>query len=871
MTPYGVDAGIGYHYGADLLAGAIISTTGALPWTAFDALSTLLIVGLVLGVAGLAYDTGTPLLLALGIGATMGLFHGATFLGYRPESFDGLPFDASPPAPSQAFIWMHWLQRPLAVGLVVLIAAALHAGSARRHMLLLAVAAGVLALGDAAVMIFTCLALALVGAGRLIWLRGRERIDLAAALLGSALLVALAGGPVSDVIFDRGGTAGLVRVAWERSAGHLLLFERAGPAIVQVGIIPLVAVGAFAAWRKRSAGLALLAAAGAFGLLEAEVVQSQFKWHDARIYWLAVAVATIGALAALGAATGALEGRGRQFVASALIGFVILVPMGLPRAVSGVRLALNDVELRDPAADDSGHHYRDRAYFGEHLEANWEFYAWLQDSLPTEARLLTSIEHAPVSASAAGIASPLSHRDYQMFLFGYTTWPYEDALRFLNRDDLADLGITHLHLTDAMAANLDPSASRLLDDPAHFRLLSETATSSGARHRVFEVVRGAGTPQVAASSYRTLRSRVPPNAPVTTLGSMSHAQGLIVMSAFPDHDTLQSSIPLRFERATRVPQVVTLTDRPDTGVVLLREPLEPTALGVSRSEAIWRGHGLRAYDLAAAWSSVWRIGSDRAGLPGPQRTICESAGGEVDLHLLGEPGSTVTTGTVDATLTGLPQVVQLTVPDCGALALSADSAIPPFVQIRPRHAGTAVVVDAPIAGLGFDGSVDGERAVLNFWYRNPEDIAFTTGTEFRLYEASPLGVDLQPDNPNPRTASLRWWPGPVALRAPEQIARIEFDARRLEINGDAGGGAASSLTPGKTYLLTLNVAGTDPNYGLVEIQQVVPLARVVVGESGVAYEVLSGIATIEHHAPGSIYQRTGYDGGLAKGAAPTPR
>ena len=142
VTPYGVDAGIGYHYGADLLAATIISTAGALPWTAFDALSTLLIVGLVLGVAGLAYDTGTPLPLALGIGATVGFFAGAAVVGFRPEDYEGLPFDENPPLPSQAFVWMHWLQRPLAVGLVVLIAAALHAGTARRHMLLLAAAAG---------------------------------------------------------------------------------------------------------------------------------------------------------------------------------------------------------------------------------------------------------------------------------------------------------------------------------------------------------------------------------------------------------------------------------------------------------------------------------------------------------------------------------------------------------------------------------------------------------------------------------------------------------------------------------------------------------------------------------------------------------
>ena len=534
-----------------------------------------------------------------------------------------------------------------------------------------------------------------------------------------------------------------------------------------------------------------------------------------------------------------------------------------------MQLALKDLEIVDPAADDSGHHYRDRTSWGWEIEASWELYTWLRDNLPTEARLLTPRPH--ISASAAGVASPLSHRDQQMFVGTHTTWVYEDGLRFLHRDDLLDMGITHLHLTDATAANLDPSAKRLLDDPSHFRLLTDVTTPAGLRSRVYQVMPGAGTTEVDSASYRALRQIVPRSAPVTTLGSPPPLHQLVAISALADHEILQSSIALPAERATLTPQIQTMADLPLRGVVVLAEPLEPTALGVSRDEALWAGHGLRAYDLATAWSPVWRIGSDGAGLPGPQQAVCESADGEVDLYLLGEPGSRVTAGSVETVLTGLPQVVALAVPDCGALSLSARTNIPPFAQIRPSRAGPSVDRQAPSAGLGFDGGVDGERAVLNFWFRNPEDIAFTTGTEFRLYEASPLGVDLQPDNPNPRTASLRWWPGPVALRAPEQIARIEFDARRLEINGDTGGGAATSLMPEKTYLLTLNVVGTDPRYGLVEIQHVVPVARVVVGETGVAYEVLSGIVTIEHHAPGSIYQRTGYDGGLGRDATLRPR
>ena len=851
VTPFGVDAGIGYHYGADLLAASIINVAGTFPWTTFDALSTLLVVALVLAVSGFAYDVGAPLPLALGVGAALGFFDGGAFLGYRAESVEGLAFLDPPPSPKPAFYWARLLQRPIAVGLVVLIAAALHAGAAHRQAALLAVGAGVLALGDASVMIFASAALALVGIVRFVRLRGRKRFALAAALVTSALLVALAGGPVSDALFGRGGTAGLVRIAWSPVAGDLIPFQQAGPALIQVGIIPVIAVGAAAAFWRRSWGLGFLTAAGTFGLLEAALLQSQLNWHDNRIIWLAQAVAGIGAAAGLGALAGALRGRGRRILATAAVGLLVLLPTGLPRAVSGIHLAFSDLKIEDPVADNSGHHYRDRTVLGRELGESWEFYVWLRQSLPTEARLLTPRPHT--SAVAAGVATPISHRDHQMFIFGYTTWVYEDALRFLHRDDLADMGITHVHVTESQAAMLDPSAKRLLDDSGHFRLLTDFRTGSGTRHRVFQVMPGAGATDIAPTSYRALRQLVPPTAPVSTLGSISFLQRLAILSAFGDHNRLQSSIPLRFERATRVPRVETLADLPTSGVTILRDHLEPTAPGLSRAAAVWTGHGLRAYDLAAGWSSVWRIGRDPAALPGPQRAFCESSSdGQVDLRLLGEPGAAVTAGSTEVILTGLPQVTQLAVPDCGAFTLSADAAVAPFAQIRPRHTGRPVGPVAPIAGLGFDGGVDGERAVLNLWYRNPRGLPFVTGTELRLYEASPLGVGLQPgSHPNPRIASLRWWPGPIALYAPEQTARIEFDARRLEMNGDVGGGSASRLTPGRTYLLALTVAGVDRRSGYVEIQQIIPLARVVLSETGVDYEVLSGIVTIEHHAPGT--------------------
>ncbi len=357
------------------------------------------------------------------------------------------------------------------------------------------------------------------------------------------------------------------------------------------------------------------------------------------------------------------------------------------------------------------------------------------------------------------------------------------------------------------------------------------------------------------------------------MGSVAWTERIALFSAFADHDVLESSYLTGFDRATRIPRTGILEDLPERGVVVMPEPLEPTALGVPRDAALWTGHGNRAYDLAVAWSPVWRIGHGVAGLPEPLRPVCESAAnGQLDLRVLGEPGTTVVAGLTELMLTGLPQEIQFSVTDCSALTLGVDADVAPFAQIRPHQPVRPMDRDSPIAGLGFDVGVDDDQAIINVWYRNPHGVLFVTGTELRLYEASPLGVGLPQDNRNPRTSSLLWWSGPVVLCAPEQKSRIVFDARRLELNGERSGGSVSNLMPGRTYLLVPTIAGADSRYGgLVEIQHIVPLVRIVLSDAGVAYEVFSGIVTLEHHRLGTILRRTGYDGGLSKNPDLAPR
>ena len=620
VTPFGLDAGIGYHYGANLLAASIINIASAFPWTAFDALSVLLVVALVIAAAGFAYDVGAPLPLALGVGAAIGFFDGGVYIGHRTGYFEGLALLESSSFAQQAFVWTERLQRPLGVLSVVLVAASLQAGTAKRQAALFAAAAGNLALANSALMVFGAAALALVGVARLVRLRGRERVAIATALGASALLVMLAGGPVSDALFVRGGTVGDLRVAWEPAAGDLLPLQRAGPALATVGIIPLIVVGAFAAWKQRSWGLAFLAAAGACGLLQMELLQSRIAGHDSRVIWLAQAVALLAALAGTGALVGRLRGKGGQVLASVAIGLVVILPTVLPRAVGGLHLAFRELQHSDPLADASGHHYRDRTAFGPNLAAHWQLYDWLRRHLPPDARLLTPYKSE--SATGAGVAAPFSGGDFQVFSSGNTSWVYVDAMRFLLRDDLSDMGVTHVHLTAASASALDPSATRLLDDSRHFQLVAEISTSSGAWHRVFEVMPGGGATAPDSASYRALRRLAAPQATVSALGSLSWFQLRATLSAFADRAVLQSATRVGFERGTLTPPVTTLADLPQRGIVVLAEPLEPTALGVARAEVIWRGHGLRAYDLASAWSPLWRVGRDPATLPGPARGPC---------------------------------------------------------------------------------------------------------------------------------------------------------------------------------------------------------------------------------------------------------
>ena len=199
-------------------------------------------------------------------------------------------------------------------------------------------------------------------------------------------------------------------------------FEQAGPALIRVGIIPLLVIGAFIALRRRSWGLAYLAATGIWSLPMAAFVQTSNPHQDGRILVIATAIALFALLAGLGCVASGLRGWQRGAAVLAVLLLTVL-PTALPRTVSGVQLASAGFVISQPSTDGSDYPFVGRSLLHGELEKNWDFYQWLARSLPLEARLLTA--HPSAVASIAGVVSPTSGRNVQV-LASWITPVYEE-------------------------------------------------------------------------------------------------------------------------------------------------------------------------------------------------------------------------------------------------------------------------------------------------------------------------------------------------------------------------------------------------------------------------------------------------------------
>ena len=832
-TPFGPDAGIGYHYGSNLIAATLLNVADLSAWTALYSVQALLVTVLLLVAVGLAIDLGAPRPIAWGAAAALVFFQGR-FLVSIPSNL------ISNDADSDAIHWLVAAPQTLAIALVLLVAATLEAGVSKRQAVTLAATAGTFALGDAGVFVFSGIALAIVGALYLARVRGPQRAALAGAFLIAAALAAFAGGPISDWLFQRGGTAGMSRIEFDTSATDVQLLRISSDQAIQIGIIPLSVIGVYLSVRRRSWGLGYLAACGSMGIVASTLVQSPLARNDGRIMWLAASLVMLSFFVALGTYVSALRSRWMCWAAAGLL-VAVAISIALPSAVRAAQLAARGSHIWCVPHREHRSCHLGQNRFGEEVEQDWAFYEWLATSLPTSARLLTP--HPAATASISGVASPTSGGDVQV-LAAYSTSVYDDALQFLHRDDLSDMQITHLHVTENSLAAMSVEARRQLHDPRHFRAIADTQAVMGHRHRVYEVLPGAGVGVVHPSSFRMLRKRVPTSAPIFLSHSLTRHQRGSLLFLFIDNQDLRAPSSTFLDRATRIPRYKLNSSVPDRGVVFLSDALEPIPLGLARSDAFWAGYGFRAYDLSSKWSDTWRIGLGFSSMPHALREYCESRQGQLDLRVLGNIHDEVVAGPQAIALTGLPQTVPINLSSCDSPVFSLRGRTAPFGQVRAQSSVGVSEHPDGAAAVGFSGAVEGTAAaVVDIWYSNPGGIPLSLGTEFRLYRSDESAVS--PGGPNPRT-SIRWWMAPIVLQKKEQMSRVRFDAERLEINGVSGVGGIDDVEQGNRYILTLNITGSSPNDGIAAIRLQIPLIRLSVGDDGISYEALSGIVSIEN-------------------------
>ena len=848
VSPYAPDVGPGYHYGADLLGASLMNAGGAAAWTAFYLLTSALVTGLALAVAGFVLVCGGSRVLAAGAAVAVVLLNGRVIAGLPEVHGADAPTSiaeflralgiASTAHPSrQLGSWLlNWPQFALGLALILLVAASLRGPFTKARAALAAVAAGLLPLADSSLALIAWAGLAPFVAWRLWRSRGEERGYLGLAVAVAVVLAALSGGAVTDALFGRGGAVGLTQLRPILRVGLLDPFTPVAAWAVGVGTVTLAAVALAAAARFRDAALAGLALIAVAGLAAAQLIEASVPVNTDRLLGQSGLVAVVAAFAAAARWIRTWP-AGARWWGAALVTLAVVAPTALPRAISGTAAASAGVDLGYPSVHDRVDRFENPTLFAGELRNAWPVYEWMRTALPSDSRVLTP--EAPLVAAATRRAAPTSAAPLAAFDV-LATPIYEDALRFLARADLAALGITHMHTTDATEAAMSPEARARLADADMFELLASFRAADGTEHRVFRVARGAGAPARHPSSLGALAARGAAAGEVRMSPASTLEQRRLVLLAF--HDAPRVTGPVtHLTRASAHPAYAPPDPSAPDVLAVLPAWAEPTPLGLTSDDAAWRGYGLAAYASLDAWSATARPGREPASL-GEIVACAPETSEPLELRVTGEPGEALHVGEAVAPLTGSPAVVRVAGLTCDTpIAWTGPGQVPPFVQVR----ASASAVQEPPAderpSLAFDGGVVDGQAVVNLWYRNAAQRVSALGTELRLYPADASG--MAPRDVDPRE-SAAWWQGPLVLSADLQLARLEFDPRALTINGDTGTGMDGVLRDG-SYLLALTLAGLPTGSGDLVVSRAVPLLKLNVQAGDYTVEVLAGILALD--------------------------
>ena len=224
--------------------------------------------------------------------------------------------------------------------------------------------------------------------------------------------------------------------------------------------------------------------------------------------------------------------------------------------------------------------------------------------------------------------------------------------------------------------------------------------------------------------------------------------------------------------------------------------------------------------------------------------------------MVGEPGDSLLAGDRKLRLSGLPQTLLLSSTSCDTLPVAwRGSDVPPFVQVRARRSDTRLPMPAS-AGLAFDGGVSDGIGVFHVWYRNPSETPVPGGSELRLYRAREDGL-IDATSP---TQSVAWWLGPIELSKALFTDRFEFDAAKLQLNGEHPLEPHEPLDDGG-YVLTLNVSQRSDDTQKLHFRRVIPVLQVTLQHGRPTYRPLSGISRWQPELAGRPHTETHYPRG----------
>ena len=851
VSPFSPEFGAAYHYGADLLAASLMNLSGIAPWTAFFLLTAVLAVVFPLTAATAALDFGASRLAAFGAGVVaafaepnfaiglptvVGDLTAANGLGSVLQQF-GVPGDAAL-FQRMGPTLLNYPHFALGFALLVVMAAAIHAGRKRRHLATLAVALALLPLAETAAFIIGAAATALyfvVGSWSWAW---RDRWAFLSAAGAGALLACLGGGALTDTLFRNPGGAG-TQIGLYADPGILTLGAVAPASGLNLQISPLVLAAGLsgAAFIHRSRGLGFLAAAAVAGLAVRQVLSFEVTGVDTRLIGIPYVLATLGVLAWLGTLVCRFRPAVAGNVASVALVALVVLPTAAPRTVSGLAISSQGIQLGYPTVQDAHVRYANRTRFAASLRDEWQALDWMRRELPVDARILAA--NAPLVSLATGRVTPQSGS--RLALFNPILTPlYLDALTSLARVDLEELNATHLYATPSLRMSMDAETRAALDDPEQFRLLTSQVSASGAPLEVYALEPGAGRESPSASSYRKLAElgRATESAAVGGFLTFSQRQTLLLTFA-PDQQVTGRDTYLPRTNIQAVYQTPEPSGRP--GLLILHNTQEPVAIGKRFEEAVWHGHGLRAYSTTdGAWSPTWRPQREPNPPPSDITAGLSRPAASCQLLLLGEPGDLVTVGDTEVRLTGTPQQARADGTSCKDVQVAwSGGDVPPFVQIRSSPSGSNSMATWS-AGLAFDGGVSGGIGVFHLWYRNPHETPVAGGTELRLYRAGRNGL-IEATSP---AQSIAWWLGPIELPKPQLTKRFEFDAARLTLNGLPPLEQSSPMVNG-SYVLTLHISERADDNAQPRVRRVIPLVQVNVQEGRATYRPLSGIVGLD--------------------------